>query len=59
MDTMTITEMLKDKAIDRRVIRIEAPPPNAGITAALRRAFVTAHADSSDSDFDKLLARLG
>lgn len=59
METKTLREWTEEKKMDRRIIRVALPSSHAGITAALRRAFVPAHADSSDSDFDKLLARLG
>ncbi len=46
--------------MDRRLIRVEFPPAQAGIAAALRRAFQAAplHAGASDRDIDELLARL-
>ncbi|HVL78629.1 MAG TPA: hypothetical protein VM346_05010 [Sphingomicrobium sp.] len=44
--------------MDRRIIRVEAPPTYAGITAALRRAFEAAAAEPSDRDFAELLRRL-
>jgi hypothetical protein len=46
--------------MDRRLIRVEFPPAQAGIAAALRRAFQAAplHADVADRDIDELLARL-
>lgn len=58
METKTLREGAEEKTMDRRIIRVDVPPAHAGVTAALRRAFATAHADSSDGDFDKLLARL-
>jgi hypothetical protein len=45
-------------AIDRRVIRVDMPPTQAGITAALRRAFEAAASEPSDRDFAELLRRL-
>ena len=45
-------------AMDRRVIRVDFPPPHAGITAALRRAFEAAAAEPSDCDFAELLRKL-
>jgi hypothetical protein len=45
-------------AIDRRVIRVDMPPTQAGITAALRRAFEAAAAEPCDRDFAELLRRL-
>jgi hypothetical protein len=45
-------------AIDRRVIRLDVPATQAGITAALRRAFEEAASEPSDRDFADLLRRL-
>jgi hypothetical protein len=45
--------------MDRRIIRVELPPAHAGVTAALRKAFMAVPAGSEDSQFDELLARLG
>jgi len=45
-------------AMDRRVIQVELPPANAGITAALRRSFEAAAAEPCDRDFAELLRRL-
>ena len=52
-------EREKDR-MDRRVIRVEFPPAQAGIAAALRRAFERApvDADECDRDFYALLTRL-
>jgi hypothetical protein len=46
--------------MDRRLIRVEFPPAQAGIAAALRRAFQTAPVDCDDRDIDfaALLAQL-
>ena len=46
--------------MDRRLIRVEFPPAQAGIAAALRRAFQAplVDADACDGDFAALLARL-
>ena len=43
--------------MDRRLIRVEMPPAQAGIAAALRRAFEEAPTSqgSCDRDFDELL----
>jgi len=46
------------RAMDRRLIRVEAPPAHAGITAALRRAFEAAAAEPSNRDFTELLRQL-
>jgi hypothetical protein len=44
--------------MDRRVIRVDMPPTQAGITAALRRAFEAAASEPCDRDFAELLRRL-
>ena len=44
--------------MDRRVIRVDVPPTQAGITAALRRAFEAAAAEPCDRDFAGLLRKL-
>jgi hypothetical protein len=44
--------------MDRKVIRVDMPPTQAGITAALRRAFEAAASEPSDRDFAELLRRL-
>jgi len=43
---------------DRTVIRIDASPTHAGITAALRRAFEAAASEPCDRDFAEILRRL-
>ena len=43
---------------DRRVIRIDGLPDQAGIAAALRRAFAAGRQDDCDRDFADLLDRL-
>jgi hypothetical protein len=45
-------------SMDRRVIRVDVPPTQAGITAALRRAFEAAAAEPCDRDFTELLRKL-
>ncbi len=45
--------------MDRRVIRVEFPPVQAGIAAALRRAFCAPRDDQAcERDFQELLGRL-
>ena len=48
--------------MDRRLIRVEFPPAQAGIAAALRRAFegppIDEDEDECDRDLKALLARL-
>lgn len=45
-------------AMDRQVIQVDVSPTQAGITAALRRAFEAAATAPSDRDFAELLRRL-
>ena len=45
-------------AMDRRIIQVDLTPTQAGITAALRRAFQAAAAEPCGHDFDDLLRRL-
>ena len=45
-------------SMDRRVIRVDVPSAQAGITAALRRAFEAAASEPCDRDFAELLRRL-
>ena len=49
-----------DGSMDRRIIRVESLPDQAGIAAALRRAFAAGPLGQDDSDrmFDDLLKRL-
>jgi hypothetical protein len=42
---------------DRRIIRVELPPPHAEVAAALQRAFA-AVPRPDETDFDRLLRRL-
>ena len=46
--------------MDRRIIRVESLPDQAGIAAALRRAFVAGPQEEDDCDrlFEDLLKRL-
>ena len=44
--------------MDRRLIQVDLTPTQAGITAALRRAFVAAATEPSARDFEDLLRRL-
>ncbi len=46
------------ECLDRQLIRVEMPPAQAGITAALRRAFEAAASEPSDRDFAELLRQL-
>jgi hypothetical protein len=46
------------KIMDRRVIQVDFPSAQAGIAAALRRAFEAAAAEPCDRDFAELLRRL-
>ena len=54
-EDVTATEL---NSLDRRVIRVDVPPTQAGITAALRRAFEAAASEPCDRDFAELLRRL-
>jgi hypothetical protein len=45
-------------AIDRQIIQVDLTPTQAGITAALRRAFQAAAHEPCRHDFDDLLRRL-
>jgi hypothetical protein len=49
---------LEVSSMDRRIIRVDAPPAHAGIMAALRRAFEAAASEPTDRDFADLLRRL-
>jgi hypothetical protein len=44
--------------MDRRVIQVDMSPMQAGITAALRRAFEAAASEPCDRDFGEILRRL-
>ena len=44
--------------MDRRTIRVDMPPAQAGIMTALRRAFEAAASEPCDRDFAELLRRL-
>jgi hypothetical protein len=46
--------------MDRRIIRVESLPDQAGIAAALRRAFTAGSQDQDESNrmFEDLLSRL-
>jgi hypothetical protein len=46
------------QSMDRRIIRVDAAPAHAGITAALRRAFEAAASEPSTRDFTELLRQL-
>jgi len=56
----TDLQEVAERHMERRIIRIECLPDQAGIAAALRRAFAAgpAHQDDSDRLFDDLLKRL-
>ena len=54
-ETVSASEL---NVVDRRVIRVDMPPTQAGITAALRRAFEAAASEPCDRDFAELLRRL-
>jgi hypothetical protein len=54
-NTLSASEL---KTMDRQVIQVDMRPTQAGITAALRRAFEAAALEPSDRDFADLLRRL-
>ena len=54
-NTISASEL---NTMDRRVIRVDMTPTQAGITAALRRAFETAASEPCERDFADLLRRL-
>jgi hypothetical protein len=54
-DTLAASEF---NTMDRRIIQVDLTPTQAGITAALRRAFEAAASEPSRRDFDDLLGRL-
>ncbi len=43
---------------DRRIIRVDVPPAQEGITIALRRAFEAAASEPCDRNFAELLRKL-
>ncbi|HMI40915.1 MAG TPA: hypothetical protein VK485_06775 [Sphingomicrobium sp.] len=46
------------RSLDRRIIQVDLPSDNAGVIAALRRAFQPAPPCRSEEDFEALLRRL-
>jgi hypothetical protein len=54
-NTLSASEL---NTMDRQVIRVDMPPTQAGITAALRRAFEAAASAPCDRNFADLLRRL-
>jgi len=44
--------------MDRRIIQVDMSATQAGITAALRRAFEAAASEPCERDFEELLRRL-
>ena len=56
MATTSTQELEADS--DRRVIMVDGLPDQAGIAAALRRAFAAGRQDECDRDFADLLERL-
>jgi len=53
-DSLSSSEL----SMDRRLIQVDLTPTQAGITAALRRAFEAASMEPCDRDFADLLRRL-
>jgi hypothetical protein len=60
MASNTQKEAAAGHQMDRRIIRVENLPDQAGIAAALRRAFAAGPVESDGSDrlFEELLDRL-
>ncbi|MFN2474457.1 MAG: hypothetical protein ABR588_11150 [Sphingomicrobium sp.] len=57
--TRPLLRELETDQMDRRVIRVEFPPAQAGIAAALRRAFSAPRGEYlCDDQFGELLRRL-
>jgi hypothetical protein len=57
LERETITALEANK-MDRRIIHVDMSATQAGITAALRRAFEAAATEPCDRDFADLLRRL-
>lgn len=53
-----VIEQNVDRNGDRQLIRIDGLPDQAGIAAALRRAFAAGREEDCDRDFAELLERL-
>ena len=55
-----LKEAVAERHMERRIIRVECLPDQAGIAAALRRAFAAGPVSEDDNDrlFDDLLKRL-
>ena len=49
----------EDGLMGRRIIRVELPPEHAGVTAALRKAFMAVPDEDCDEYLDELIRRLG
>ena len=58
MEKMRFNNDLTHSDSDHRLILVDFPPRQQGIAAALRRAFAAAHAQPTDGEFDRLLAKL-
>jgi hypothetical protein len=54
-ESLAVSEV---NSMDRRPIQLDLPPAQAGIMAALRRAFEAAASEPSDRDFADLLRQL-
>jgi hypothetical protein len=54
-NTISASEL---NTMNRRIIQVDMSPTQAGITAALRRAFLAAASAPCDRDFAELLRRL-
>ena len=51
-------EAAAERPMERQIIRVDSLPDQAGIAAALRRAFASGPAQENDREFDDLLERL-
>lgn len=51
-------EAAAERPMERQIIRVDSLPDQAGIAAALRRAFAAEPGDEDDCLFDDLLKRL-
>jgi len=60
MASKAFTKEAAELHMDRRIIRVESLPDQAGIAAALRRAFAAGQSEEDDCDrlFEDLLKRL-
>ncbi len=48
----------EEQDFERRIIRVDSKPDQAGIAAALRRAFAAGRVEDADEEFGELLKQL-